>query len=187
MDSREDLAGRRFGRLVAVKRVPAPAGRYGSEWLCQCDCGGTSTTSAYRLREGKTASCGCSRKKQTKADLTGQKFGELTVLRRYEGVRLGGGAHWVCRCSCGNETITRQTRLRANQSRSCGCARMKACAKLTQQIADEIRVVAEASPGMTYAEIGERYGVSQSTVSKILNDKAWTGKQAGQQRSVVAA
>jgi hypothetical protein len=52
-----DLAGKRFGRLVAMK----PNGKQRSyiAWLCQCDCGKEITISSSRLVNGVTKSCGC--------------------------------------------------------------------------------------------------------------------------------
>lgn len=50
-------------------------------------------------------------------DLTGQKFGRLTVLS-YVGM-----SKWLCRCECGNETIVFATNLTRNHTTSCGCAR----------------------------------------------------------------
>lgn len=52
-----DLAGQRFGRLVAVEHV----GNVGSEvaWHCRCDCGGTTIVQAPNLKSGHTSSCGC--------------------------------------------------------------------------------------------------------------------------------
>ena len=40
----EDLAGQRFGKLVAIQRegyyrTPSAKRNYGSRWLCRCDCG----------------------------------------------------------------------------------------------------------------------------------------------------
>lgn len=32
-----DIAGQRFGRLVALKKAPSRNGS--TYWLCQCDCG----------------------------------------------------------------------------------------------------------------------------------------------------
>ena len=54
-------------------------------------------------------------------DLTGMKFGELTVLRKAEGCASNGGALWICRCSCGNETIVSRSHLTSGHTRSCGC------------------------------------------------------------------
>ena len=55
-------------------------------------------------------------------DITGQKFGELTVIgfdRWHEYPSGLKGARWMCRCSCGNETSIIYTNLRKNTS--CGC------------------------------------------------------------------
>jgi len=55
-------------------------------------------------------------------DLTGQKFGRLTVL--YRGPNANGGrAQWVCMCDCGNLHTTQSYCLRRGYSRSCGCHR----------------------------------------------------------------
>ena len=56
-------------------------------------------------------------------DLTGQKFGKLTVLRRVED-KQRGRPMWLCQCECGNQTVVSSTRLLLpNGTRSCGCLR----------------------------------------------------------------
>ena len=51
-------AGERFNMLVAVE--PAGKDKHGRfMWRCKCDCGGTTTLSATRLKGGVTKSCGC--------------------------------------------------------------------------------------------------------------------------------
>ena len=52
-----DIAGRRFGRLVAIK----PVGKHkkGIKWLCQCDCGNQIEVVAASLLQGIRRSCGC--------------------------------------------------------------------------------------------------------------------------------
>lgn len=55
-------------------------------------------------------------------DLTGMKFGRLTVIER-AGKTKQGNALWKCKCDCGNETIVRSTTLRNGESKSCGCLR----------------------------------------------------------------
>ena len=56
-------------------------------------------------------------------DLTGQKFGKLTILRRVED-RKRGRPMWLCQCECGNQTVVSSTRLLLpNGTRSCGCLR----------------------------------------------------------------
>jgi len=55
-------------------------------------------------------------------DLTGQKYGLLTVVSkkgRSDGLRP---EHlWFCLCDCGNTAIVRQNNLRSGHTKSCGC------------------------------------------------------------------
>ncbi|MDD9147809.1 AP2 domain-containing protein [Sporolactobacillus sp. CQH2019] len=53
-------------------------------------------------------------------DLTGQKFGKLTVLKR-AGQTKNGNALWLCQCDCGNTTVAMGTSLRRGDTISCGC------------------------------------------------------------------
>lgn len=53
-----DLAGIRFGRLVAVERATL-ATSSGVMWRCTCDCGKTVVVRTGALRRGATKSCGC--------------------------------------------------------------------------------------------------------------------------------
>lgn len=72
-----------------------------------------------------------------RADLTGQQFGKLTVLR--SGPKLdtkrkdGGSTSWVCKCECEREITVRTWQLRSaniegrhKRVESCGCSRRKA-------------------------------------------------------------
>jgi hypothetical protein len=55
-----------------------------------------------------------------KMDLSGQHFGELTVLT--DGGRDGNGKTlWRCICSCGTETVKYAFNLRRGRATSCGC------------------------------------------------------------------
>lgn len=53
-------------------------------------------------------------------DLTGQKFGRLTVLER-TGNSTDGKARWICECECGNVLVVQGNHLREGVTRSCGC------------------------------------------------------------------
>ena len=55
-------------------------------------------------------------------DMTGQRFGRLTVIRR-AGLSQHREATWFCLCDCGNERIISGSSLRKGFSRSCGCLR----------------------------------------------------------------
>lgn len=54
-----------------------------------------------------------------KLDLTGQRFGKLTVLKPAENV--GNRTTWLCRCDCGRESVVKTYRLRSGHTSSCGC------------------------------------------------------------------
>ena len=54
-----------------------------------------------------------------KIDISGQRFGRLTVL--CEAGRKGGQVTWICRCDCGNEHIAKGRDLRCGDVKSCGC------------------------------------------------------------------
>lgn len=55
-------------------------------------------------------------------DLTGRRFGRLTVIRRaLAGVRP---TYWLCRCDCGHEKPIRRGDLVLGKSASCGCSRL---------------------------------------------------------------
>lgn len=53
-------------------------------------------------------------------DLTGQKFGNLTAVKRLENNRHKC-AMWECRCSCGKTAICTTGHLRSGHSKTCGC------------------------------------------------------------------
>ena len=56
-------------------------------------------------------------------DLTGQKFGRLTVIKRgLNGKR--GQTKWLCRCDCGTEKIIDGEHLKRGTTKSCGCLRI---------------------------------------------------------------
>ena len=52
-------------------------------------------------------------------DLTGQRFGRLTVIRRVE--NIGIKTAWLCKCDCGNEITVISNSLRTGNTKSCGC------------------------------------------------------------------
>lgn len=54
----KDITGQRFHKLVAIKQNGrSSCGKV--LWLCQCDCGNTTTVQGVLLRNGSTKSCGC--------------------------------------------------------------------------------------------------------------------------------
>lgn len=59
-------------------------------------------------------------------DLTGQRFGSLTVIKRGEDHIQPSGKHiisWYCRCDCGKEKTVLAETLRNGDAISCGCGK----------------------------------------------------------------
>jgi len=110
-----DITGQRFGNLVAIK--PCGANYDGLVWLCQCDCGNQKAVARGALTNKRgTRSCGCL---VTHEDLTGQKFGKLTVIREY-GTTPDGKFLWECECECGKSSVVRGTYLKSGHTKTCG-------------------------------------------------------------------
>ncbi|MDO4307225.1 MAG: AP2 domain-containing protein [Eubacteriales bacterium] len=53
-------------------------------------------------------------------DLTGERFGRLTVLSKY-GTTKDRQIVWLCKCDCGREIIVKSGNLKSGHTRSCGC------------------------------------------------------------------
>lgn len=111
----EDLTGKRFGKLVALR--PGEKSKSGRvRWVCRCDCGNEKLILAHCLKNGETKSCGCEHYKSApRKDLTGLKFGRLTVLS------YAGKSYWNCRCECGKLCSVLTYSLHSGQTKSCGC------------------------------------------------------------------
>lgn len=56
-------------------------------------------------------------------DLTGRRFGRLTVIERDTSRK--GRAHWFCKCDCGNVVSVYSFNLRNGTTKSCGCLRIE--------------------------------------------------------------
>ena len=67
-------------------------------------------------------------------DLTGQRFGQLTVIERAKDYISPDGfskaAMWRCRCECGNETTVIGRNLKNGAVKSCGCWRRERAARM---------------------------------------------------------
>lgn len=116
-----DLTGQRFGKL----KVLVFLGIQNTQrlWKCLCDCGNLTDVITARLRKGVTKSCGClsGNNQFAPLDLTGQRFGKLTVI--HPARSSSWHRRWKCRCDCGNFTEVPTGNLRSGNSGSCGCVK----------------------------------------------------------------
>lgn len=53
-------------------------------------------------------------------DITGNRYGKLTVLQRVEN-GSDGATRYLCKCSCGNTKIIRSKHLKSGAISDCGC------------------------------------------------------------------
>ena len=114
----KDLTGQKFNKLTVLYRVET--GKSGTHWLCQCDCGNQTIVSVANLTSNHTTSCGCQKHFKQLEDLTGKKFGMLTVLK-YDRVEGKGHTYWICQCECGTIKSIRKDGLINGTVVSCGC------------------------------------------------------------------
>jgi hypothetical protein len=82
--------------------------------------------------------------KGRKFDLTGQRFGRMTVLKFAE--TRNRKNYWLCRCDCGNEKQVIDYALKSGDTQSCGC------------MGREHRKAAIVAKAQTAISIGVRFG-----------------------------
>lgn len=119
-----DLTGQRFGTLTVIERDHNKWKDEQAHWICKCDCGKTTVVLGGNLRRGISKTCGANihKKGQNMRDLTGQRFGRLTVIERGK-TGKPGIVNWLCKCDCGNYKEINAYSLHAGLTQSCGCYR----------------------------------------------------------------
>jgi hypothetical protein len=122
---RLDLIGQKFNRLTVIEFDGLNQNKK-TKWLCRCECGNITTVVGSQIKNGNTLSCGCyQRESATKAgkknlrDLTGNRFGRLTVTSKKESKKRK--VYWNCICDCGQSTAAHSQDLRSGKRKSCGC------------------------------------------------------------------
>lgn len=126
MRKRIDITGDKYGMLHVLEETEPifhKSGKKIRQYLCRCECGNRVVVRMNNLRTGNTTSCGCYNKKILKEkvfqDLSGLKFGRLTVSKRHESVNWT--RYWFCLCECGNEVRVMASDLKSGHTKSCGC------------------------------------------------------------------
>ena len=114
----EDLTGQTFNDWSVLEYVGD------SKWKCKCSCGNVSIVAAYDLKQGNSRNCGHNRKKPY-TDLTGMKFGEITVVEYLYKNK------YLCECSCGEQREILGSNLLSGGTRSCGC---KSKSEFTEEV-----------------------------------------------------
>ena len=194
MPAAKDLTGQRFGRITVLGLDPepyrSPGGKPTRRWRCRCDCG-TELVVLQNALTGKngTRSCGCVRSEKSRAaavDMSGQRFGRLTVLGpeeldrpRTNGQRMG----WKCRCDCGKEIIITRKELMSGKVHSCGCL-------LSEASASRVAVSVGQVDGTTLSAIRPERGANKNSKSGIkgvywsARDGCWIAKITVKRRNI---
>lgn len=108
-----DHIGEKHGRLIINDWKKE--GRY-IYFLCECQCGTKRWFRGDGVLNGKTKSCGCSRRK----DLTGKKYGMLKAIKCSDR-KYRNGCMWICECKCGNRIEVSESDLERRRKTHCGC------------------------------------------------------------------
>lgn len=130
----KDLTGMRYGKYTVLyedfereQQNLAEGKTKSTYWKCRCDCGREVSVVGSNLTTGKATKCRYCRDENKESpsnfiDLTGQKFGRLTVVgreNRQDGIKWV--AYWKCICDCGNVCVVAGTKLTTGHTKSCGC------------------------------------------------------------------
>ena len=127
-----DLTGKRFGNLTVIGKDPEDytyKNKKGFKltewkWICQCDCGNTVSIIQHQLLDGSYVTCG-NHKMRDIIDLSGRRFGYLTVINRAPDPISNptNDSYWYCQCDCGNESpvVVSGKALKNGSIQTCGC------------------------------------------------------------------
>jgi len=142
-----DITGQKFGKWTVIKRVENTEDGQ-SRWLCRCECGFEMVQYGGYLRRIKDKITKC---RHPHADLTGQRFGNLTVIGRDSIKRENGQSYFICKCDCGNTTSVRMADLKNGHTKSCGCqsSRSTMGQRSSKRTLNEYRV----EDGVVYVEL----------------------------------
>lgn len=125
----QDLTGKRFGKLVVKKKIgKIKDDNYSSIWwLCQCDCGNETKSTASRLNSGNTTSCGCMKRyRPIKLLPIGYKFGKSKIVEKISGDKYDN-IIYKCKCACGNLFEAKHKNIISGHTKSCGCLHKEQC------------------------------------------------------------
>lgn len=152
MGKKDIEIGNVYGRWTVVgkgKTIKTKKG-YRRYWVCKCSC---EYETVKEVRDDgliKGTSSGCS-KCGHKKDLTGQKFGYLTVLGLNKDTHTNyNHTFYDVRCKCGTEYVIRSDALTTGGSTSCGCSKE-----------EHIDLVGQKFGKLTILEYVERYNYGE--------------------------
>lgn len=130
----KDETGNRYGKWTIIKYIP-PKERGEKDkklaWLAQCDCGTIRPIKISDLRNGKSKSCGCTRRLNRQIILN-KRYGKITPIERLTNRHGNFIEQYKCICECGNEIILPSDLI--GKKKNCGCSFGEGFSKYTNCI-----------------------------------------------------
>lgn len=135
------IIGQTFNDLRVEKLTDEYDKQHVRFYECTCLlCGNKIMVTKQNLKQGKVKNCG---KHHTYKELTGMKFGKLTVMYVTDKKGTSRNKIWHCKCECGNECDIRSNDLLAGKSKNCGCERKEKLKQLYDEGTIPCKLVSE--------------------------------------------
>lgn len=80
-----DLVGKKYGRLLVVKKADSIGGH--ARWLCKCECGNECIVHGSSLKSGNTRSCGCYKRENAKKLYSSVRQNDTHLYAVWNGIK----------------------------------------------------------------------------------------------------
>jgi len=114
--NKNDIIGKKLFKLTVLSISKTTDKDKHTFYECQCECGKIRTIRRSSLIAGTTKTCG---KCFISKDLSGQKFGQLQVIKFLK--KEKEKVYWECLCECGKIKDTYTSLLMTGRMTHCGC------------------------------------------------------------------
>lgn len=127
----DEYKGKIFGKLTAIEPTGEETSDQGPKWRFKCKCGNTVErflSTVILSMKKYPHRVPCCKDCRVDRDITGKKFGKLTVLVRTS-LRAADGRSsnrlFICECDCGEIILINGGNLVTGNTISCGCEHRK--------------------------------------------------------------
>lgn len=121
MSNRLDLTGKVYDELTVTEMLYNYQNKHKTYCRCITTNGNEVIVRADNLQSGATHCGKGAGRSGHPLDISGMKFGFLTVIRPTEKRASNGSIIWECKCECGNFTYVPAGQLTRKHTLSCGC------------------------------------------------------------------